>query len=131
MKKQILLILAIACTCFLSPAYSSEKLESAKLLHHVFFWLNEPDDKQVIKEFYKGLEMLADIEVIRELTYGVPAGTPREVVDNSYTVYYVSTFDNAEDLQAYDVHPIHKEFVDKYKSYWNKVIVYDVIQTRK
>ena len=75
-----------------------------------------------------GLESLKSIGVIRSLHIGVPASTEkRDVVDNSYDVSELMTFDTVADQKAYQDHPLHQAFVAKCEHLWSKVVVYDTI----
>jgi hypothetical protein len=56
---------------------------------------------------------------------GEPAGTPREVVDNSYTVCLAATFASKEDQDIYQDHPIHQQYVEDNQDKWTRVQVYD------
>ena len=69
---------------------------------------------------------MRQIDVIRALHIGVPASTEkRDVVDSSYDVSEVMFFDDVAAQDAYQVHPVHKKFVDDCSHLWRKVIVYD------
>lgn len=94
-------------------------------IHAVYFWLKK-DNPELLKEFKeKGLPKLATVTSIKNVYWGPPAGTPREVVDNSYDISWVVMFDNAAEQEEYQVDPIHLEFVENYKSLFEKVQVYD------
>jgi hypothetical protein len=36
-------------------------------------------------------------------------------------------FNNTQDQDIYQVHPIHKAFVENYSHLWDKVVVYDML----
>ncbi len=96
--------------------------------HQVFFWLKEPDNAEVRQAFEKGMKtFFQKCDCMRSHFTGVPAHTPRDVVDNSYTYSIVVTFDSREAHDQYQAHPAHQEFLEKYASYWTKVQVYDAI----
>ncbi|MDO3380649.1 Dabb family protein [Gilvimarinus algae] len=98
------------------------------LLHNVYFWLKNPDSDTDRDALIAGLKTLAAIPTVREISIGVPASTEkREVVDNSYQVSELLMFDDVEGQNAYQVHPIHKKFVDECSHLWEKVVVYDSI----
>jgi len=98
-------------------------------VHAVYFWLKK-DKPELLKEFKeKGLPELAKVPSIKNVHWGPPAGTPREVVDNSYDLSWIVMFDNAEDQDKYQVDPLHVEFVEKYKSLFERVQVYDSVVT--
>lgn len=99
-----------------------------KLLHHVFFWLKNPESKADRDKLIAGVKSLAAIETVRSIHVGVPASTEkREVVDNSYHVSELLGFDDVAGQDAYQVHPLHKKFVDEHQHLWSKVVVYDAL----
>jgi Stress responsive A/B Barrel Domain len=101
---------------------------TSQLVHHVFFWLKNPGSEPDRKQLMEGLKTLKAIKEIKQLLIGTPASTEkREVVDNSYDVSELMYFDNLEGQAAYQVHPVHKAFVEKYSHLWAKVIVYDML----
>lgn len=100
-----------------------------KLLHHVFFWLKNPESAADRAKLIAGVKSLAAIETIRSIHVGVPASTEkRDVVDNSYHVSELLGFDDVEGQDAYQVHPLHKKFVDEHQHLWSKVVVYDALK---
>jgi len=99
-----------------------------KLLHHVFFWLKNPESAQDRAQLITGIKTLAAIETVRSFHVGVPASTEkREVVDNSYHVSELLGFDDVVGQDTYQVHPIHQKFVEQYQHLWSRVVVYDVL----
>lgn len=144
MRNQLLLSLLL---CFTMGSFSScapkEKSNNSKVdtkvenistapvipgfTHAVYFWLKK-DNPELLDEFIKqGLPKLAKVPSIQSVSWGPPAGTPREVVDNSYDLAWIVNFANAEDQDKYQVDPLHVDFVEKYKSLFEKVQVYDNI----
>ena len=106
----------------------SNTAKSGQVVHHVFFWLKQQGSKADREQLIEGLRTLTGIKVIKQLLIGLPASTEkRDVVDNSYDVSELMYFDNVADQDAYQVHPIHKAFVEKYSHLWEKVVVYDMI----
>jgi hypothetical protein len=102
-----------------------------KLLHHVFFWLKNPESKADLEKLIAGVKSLAAIETVRSIHVGVPASTEkREVVDNSYHVSELLGFDDVAGQDAYQVHPLHKKFVDEHQHLWSKVVVYDALAVK-
>ncbi len=103
------------------------KLENA-LVHHVFFWLKEPENKAHKKQLVEALNKLLEVKTIKLSHIGFPASTEdRDVVDHSYSVSYMVMFNSRADQDAYQVDPIHLKFVEENQHLWNKVIVYDSI----
>jgi len=101
---------------------------ASQLVHHVFFWLKNAGSETDRKQLMEGLKTLKAIKEVKQLLIGTPASTEkREVVDNSYDVSELMYFDNVEGQNAYQVHPVHKAFVEKYSHLWEKVVVYDML----
>jgi Stress responsive A/B Barrel Domain len=99
-----------------------------KLVHHVFFWLKNPDSKEDLAKLLTGLRTLAKIETVRGTHFGVPASTEkRDVVDNSFSASEILFFDDTAGQKVYQDHPIHKQFVADCSHLWEKVVVYDAI----
>lgn len=110
------------------PLPTMETKDKKQLTHHVFFWLKNRDSKEDLNKLIEGLNTLRKIETIKKLYIGVPASTEkRDVVDNSYQVSELMFFDDVEGQNVYQVHPLHKKFVENYSHLWEKVLVYDSI----
>lgn len=99
------------------------------MVHHVFFWLKNPDSKEDRDKLIAGIKTLSKIETVGELRVGVPAGTEqRGVVDNSWGVSELIFFKDLKGEATYQTHPIHVEFVKNCSSLWEKVVVYDAME---
>lgn len=99
-----------------------------KLLHHVFFWLKNPDSTEDRDALITGIKTLAAIKTVRAFHIGVPASTEkREVVESSYHVSELLCFDDVEGQNAYQIDPLHQKFVEENSHLWSKVVVYDVL----
>ena len=94
-------------------------------VHNVYFWLKEGITAEEEKAFLTGLVSLKGIESIGQFYYGPPAGTPRDVVDNSYDYALSIHFNDKAAQDAYQVDPTHLAFVEKLADSWRKVQVYD------
>jgi hypothetical protein len=118
---------AMAGLISLSNQVSAGEIKiTGALVHHVFFWLNEPENKEHLKQLLDGLNQLIKVETIKMSHIGLPASTEeRDVVDHSYSVSYIAFFDSKEDQDIYQTHPIHLKFVEENSNLWNKVAVYD------
>jgi hypothetical protein len=100
--------------------------DKKQLVHHVFFWLKNPDSKEDLNKLINGLKSLMKIEQLRVGKIGVPAQTEkRPVVDHSYSVSWLNIFDDIEGQNQYQVHPVHLRFIEDCKHLWEKVVVYD------
>jgi hypothetical protein len=121
--------IAAAATVAAANAGASTAVSNfPKLVHHVFFWLKNPDSKDDLAKLLTGLRTLAKIETVRGVHFGVPASTEkRDVVDNSYSASEILFFDDAAGQKVYQDHPIHKQFVADCSHLWERVVVYDAI----
>ncbi len=98
------------------------------LVHTVLFWLKEDLDDAQRAAFRKGLESLRGIETVEDLHVGTPAPTPpRPIIDNTYSFGLTVIFRDMAGHDAYQVHGLHKAFLDAFASYWIRVQIYDAI----
>lgn len=111
------------------PRYSNASEAPLKntFVHHVFFWLKEPENSDVRKQFEEGLNKLITVPQIQSYHIGTPVESPREVVDDSFTFSYMAFFKSKEDQNTYQTHPIHLQFIEDCQHLWKKVIVYDAM----
>ncbi|WP_316814227.1 Dabb family protein [Pedobacter heparinus] len=118
--------LSIGSIATAMPLTSMEK--KYPVIHHVFFWLKNPDSKEDRDHLVAGVRTLSKIPTVREIHVGVVASTEkRDVVDNSWGVSELMFFSDLEGQATYQTHPIHLEFIKNYSHLWDKVIVYDII----
>lgn len=121
---------AAAGLAFITSTSNSEiSMTAAKnlFIHHVYFWLNNPDGTEDLKKLIEGLQKLSKVKTIKMFHIGKPAGTSRDVIDASYSVSWLLTFDNRADQDSYQTDPIHLKFIEECKHLWKKVVVYDSI----
>lgn len=96
-------------------------------IHHVFFWLKEPDNQDVRGKFEKAAKELVTVETILNHHIGIPAPTAREVIDSSYTYSVLTTYRNKDDQDIYQTHPKHLKFIEDCQDLWERVLVYDTV----
>ena len=97
------------------------------LVHHVFFWLKNPNNATDKSILLAGLETLTTIPNIKLIQIASPANTNRAVIENTYDVSWLLFFDNEKDEAVYQKHPLHLKFVEDCKHLWEKVVVYDSV----
>jgi hypothetical protein len=96
------------------------------LVHTVFFWLKPELTAAQRAEFRQGVESLGGIKSIDKFYIGKPAATERRpVIDHSFDVGLTVLCKDTAAEKAYQVDPIHLAFVNKYKTFWTRVQVYD------
>lgn len=121
---------AAAGLAFITSTSNSEismNVEKNLFVHHVYFWLNNPDSAEDLKKLIEGLQKLSKVKTIKMFHIGKPAGTNRDVIDSSYAVSWLLMFNNRADQDSYQTDPIHLKFIDECKHLWKKVVVYDSV----
>lgn len=102
-------------------------IEKNGFIHHVFFWLKNPESNEDLNQLIEGLQKLSKAPTIKDFHIGKPAQTTRGVIDSSYSASWLLLFKNAEDQDLYQTDPIHLKFIDECSNLWNKVLVYDTV----
>jgi hypothetical protein len=101
---------------------------AGQIKHVVVMWLKNPGDAAVRKQLIDAKSSLAKIPGVIEVSAGEVVKSDRPVVDSSYDVAYVVTFNNEQSLRAYGPHPIHQKLVeDVIKPNVAKFTVYDFV----
>lgn len=109
---------------------NDSKVIEGKIIHSVYFWLNNPDDKNDIETFETAIKkLMKNSQYANKMHLGKPAVTEkREVIDNSYNYCLIFTFNTYKDQRIYQDEPAHLIFIGEAKHLWKKVLVYDSIQ---
>ena len=95
------------------------------IAHLVLFWLKaDTTDEQKIA-FQKGLITLEKIEVVKFFHAGIPAPIERAVVDITYTFSLFLAFEDMAAHDVYQIHPLHKAFLEEFRVFFDKVVIYD------
>lgn len=112
-----------------TATFGTAEAKTAKELfvHHVYFFLKNPNNEADKSKLLEGLEKLSKVPTIRMVHIGSPASTNRSVIERGYSVSWLCFFDNLEEQEVYQKHPIHLKFVEDYSYLWEKVIVYDSV----
>jgi hypothetical protein len=118
---------AIAGTYIFAATNQQETEMKNIFVHHVYFWLKNPNSAEDLGKLVEGLKKLSAVKTIRQFHIGKPAATSREVIDGSYAVSWLTLFDTKADQDSYQVDPIHLKFIEECAFLWSKVIVYDSI----
>jgi hypothetical protein len=96
---------------------------SGRMIHQVFFWLNDGVD---IAAFKIEVSKLSLCPTVAQFFMGQSAPTEeRGVVDSSYQIACTLFFDSLEDQNKYQVDPLHLTFIERNSSKWSQVKVYD------
>lgn len=99
--------------------------EKKIFIHHVYFWLKNPENKTDKDKLVEGLKKLSKVKTIKMAHIGQPASTNRDVIDSSYSISWMLIFKNKANQDSYQTDPIHLKFIEECASLWSKVVVYD------
>ncbi|RDV13773.1 Dabb family protein [Pontibacter diazotrophicus] len=108
------------------PVLGKQK-QQGDFVHHVYFWLKNPGSAEDKAKLIEGLNTLKNIKAIQLARIGVPANTNRDVIERGYDVSWLLFFNNLEEQEVYQKHPVHLKFVENYSHLWDKVVVYDSV----
>jgi hypothetical protein len=97
------------------------------LTHHVLFWLKSDTTDAQKKAFRAGLESLVKVETIKGMYIGTPAPIERAVVDTTYTFSLLVLFEDLAGHDVYQVHAVHKAFLEEFRGLFEKVVIYDAL----
>ena len=99
---------------------------AGKLMHNVYFYMADDATEADQDQLQEGIASLGDIKSVRSFAIGTPASTEaRDVIDNTYAFYLMTSFDDMAGHDAYQKHPIHLKFIEDNKHLWTRVQVYD------
>ncbi len=96
-------------------------------IHHVYFWLKNPESKEDLAKLVAGLEKLSSVKEIDIFHIGQPADTDRGVIDRSYSISWLNIFKDKAAQDIYQTHPTHLQFIEECAALWSKVVVYDSV----
>ena len=102
-------------------------IEKDGFIHHVYFWLKNPESMDDLDQLIDGLKKLSKVSTIQGFHMGKPAATRRQVIDSSYSVSCLLLFKNKQDHDTYQTDPIHLKFVEECKHLWGKIQIYDTV----
>jgi hypothetical protein len=121
--------LLTAATATTAATSAVQAAKTYPIAHHVFFWLKNPASTTERNQLIAGVKTLKKIPTIKALHVGVVADTEkRDVIDHTWGVSELLFFEDLAGQAAYQVHPIHLEFIKNYSHLWEKVVVYDIAE---
>lgn len=100
-------------------------------VHHVYFYLKEPNNAQHEAQLLEGLHKLAKVSLIQYAHIGKPANTSRSAIVRDYSISWMCFFKNIIEEEIYQTHPVHQDFIRDYAHLWEKMVVYDSVGPRK
>jgi hypothetical protein len=109
----------------------AEAAPKEMFVHHVLFYLKNPDNAADKAKLLEGLNKLAKCPTIKLVHIGTPANTTRDVIERKYAYSWLCFFDSPADEESYQKDPIHDDFRKNYASLWEKVVIYDSIGPKR
>ena len=107
---------------------SSRTVTKGVVTHVVIMWLYDRADETARDELLKAGRRLEAIPGVVRLVGGRVLPSERAVVDSSFDLAFVMTFDHEEDMRRYLENPVHldikKNVLDRYVK---KYQVYDIV----
>jgi hypothetical protein len=97
--------------------------------HIVICWLKNPGDKEARQKLIEVSKTFRQIPGVIDVHCGNVIPSPRPVVDSSYDIAVVMTFDGMESLKAYQTDPIHmKATREVLMPLTGRILIYDFIE---
>ena len=116
-------------TLHMSPS-SHRTAQSGQLAHAVCFWLR-PDcpagTAQAMLDFYR--TEVAPLDGIVLVIAGTPRTATRDVVDDSYDLAVTTLFASTAAEEAWQSHPVHDRFRERFGPWFARVLVHDTCVT--
>ncbi|MDR6460053.1 hypothetical protein J2786_003176 [Chryseobacterium vietnamense] len=122
-------LLLVSGNMFASALPMFNPIKKKKMyFHYLLFWLRKDLSESEVKEFENFFEGLKKLPYQKNLRYGKPAvSSPRSVLDSTFTYNASMEFDSLEELEAYGKLPEHLALVQKYKPFFERMLVYDTV----
>jgi hypothetical protein len=106
--------------------WSAKSVIKRQMFSHVVIFWTDPDKPNAADEVIKSArENLSTVPGVVSFHAGKMATSHRAVVDQSYQVGLNIQFETKQAQDKYQVHPQHLAFVEKCKTLWTKVVIYD------
>ena len=130
-RRKFLQNAGLASLVAVTPLAAAPEKSKELFIHHVFFYLKDPNNAQDEAKLLEGLNKLAKVPSIQYVHIGKPATTNRSVIVRDYTFSWMCFFKNIIEEEIYQTDPIHLEFIKEYSHLWEKVVIYDSVGPKK
>jgi hypothetical protein len=110
-----------------SPLLAAPERKKDLLVHHVLYYLKDPQSAQDEAQLLEGLEKLAQISTIQLSHIGRPARTSGDAIEKGYSLSWLCFFKNLIEEEIYQTDPIHVKFLEEHGHLWEKRVVYDAL----
>ena len=121
-----LIVITASCQSYQSPRDTAKPQAAERVTHVVLVWLKTPGNAAARTKIIETSKTFATIPGVVRVTSGTALPSTRPVVDSSYDVAVVMTFEDEAALRAYDGHPTHKKAVEEVlRPLAGKILIYD------
>ena len=95
------------------PAQATVNAAGGRVKHVVIMWLKKPGDSAGRRAILNAIAPLRKIPGVVDVTAGECLPSDRPVVDSSYDVALVISFDSERAMKAYATDPAHEKLVEE------------------
>ncbi|MDG1007495.1 MAG: Dabb family protein [Alphaproteobacteria bacterium] len=117
-------IYALALLMSLSVATPLHAAPST-VFHTVIFWLKADTPAGKLEEIIANTKSLESLPMVEKVYVGQPIMSPREVVDDSFSVAFTMVFKDEAALKAYNADPRHKKSSSRALPHVARGVIYD------
>ena len=132
MKRYILCTLILSllfCGACSSNTTKQNAKPEGKIHHVVLCWLKDPGNTTHRETIIQASKAFEDIPTVLSVSVGNVLASERELVDDSFDVGLIVTFNNKQDMEEYIAHPLHVKMVEeKLKPLVKQIAVYDIVE---
>lgn len=104
---------------------------TGRIHHVVIVRLKDHGSAEARQQYIEATRSLSKLPMVSSYHVGTALPGKRDVVDSSYDVAIVATFENAQALDEYSRHSDHDKVInEKLEPLADRVVVYDFVETR-
>jgi len=112
----VLLTLSVAAPLHAAPP---------TVFHTVIFWLKADTPASKVAEIMKNTKSFESMPMVEKVYVGQPIMSPRDVVDDSFSIAFTMVFKDEAALQAYNADPHHKKLSSRALPHVARGVIYD------
>ena len=112
----------------ISLLLATSAVSARPVVHIVLLWLQQPGNSEQRQQLIAASKTLRTIPGIQRLQLGETLPGERSIVDDSFDIALVFTFEDAASLRAYLTHPQHRRVVEQdIKPLVSRIRVHDFV----
>jgi hypothetical protein len=111
---------------FLAGAAFAAETDNGGVIHTVFLWQKEPGNEVHQRQLLLATNRLRAIPGVLDIHFGEKIESDRDIVDDSFDIGITMYFSDAEAMNEYLVHPLHRAIVEQeIRPLVDRIVVYD------